>query len=236
MKNGRWDSGHPLDHDKNRDGKVQRNELAERYKARYASGAYDRGGPPGGPMAATAAVLPADSRGFGGPPGGSGGYRGGPPSMTSSSSGSSSRADPAQRLKLRRSSRPPRRVRRAPPALSSGSSGSATIARLKLRRRAAQAIRHEQRRHLPARRVEQDAERIAEGRPRRQRPDHERRTRRATGRLFQRTRSGSSGVGPSSASTSVVKLLRLLVRVRRLVMVRGSVSGEHAHAPRKAAP
>ena len=75
MKNGRWDSGHPLDHDKNRDGKVQRSELAERYKARYASGMY---GPPSGY---------GGSYG-GGPPGGfSGGFGGGPPSMTVVSSG-----------------------------------------------------------------------------------------------------------------------------------------------------
>ncbi len=83
MKNGRWDSGHPLDHDKNRDGKVQRSELAERYKARYASGAYDRGGPPGGSYGGYG----------GGPPGGfSGGFGGGPPSMTIVSSGSTVRS------------------------------------------------------------------------------------------------------------------------------------------------
>ncbi|MBA4019346.1 MAG: hypothetical protein C0483_19440 [Pirellula sp.] len=94
MKNGRWDSGHPLDHDKNRDGKVQRNELAERYKARYASGAYDRGGP-GGSYGGYGGGPPGGfSGGFGGgPPGGfSGGYGGGPPSMASTSSGSSSRS------------------------------------------------------------------------------------------------------------------------------------------------
>ena len=92
LKNGRWDSGSPLDYDKNRDGKVQRNELAERYKVRYASGAYDRGGPPGGYGGGPPGGF---SGGFGGPPSGfSGGYGGGPPSMTSSNSGSSQRSYP----------------------------------------------------------------------------------------------------------------------------------------------
>lgn len=92
LKNGRWDSGSPLEYDKNRDGKVQRNELAERYKARYASGAYDRGGPPGGYGGYGGGPPGGFSGGFsGGPPGGfSGGYGGGPPSMMASSSGSSS--------------------------------------------------------------------------------------------------------------------------------------------------
>lgn len=66
LKENRWDSGHPLDFDKNRDGKVQRNEMAERYKQRYSSGYYDNRG------------------------GDRGSYGGGPPQIVSMSSSSSS--------------------------------------------------------------------------------------------------------------------------------------------------
>ena len=77
LKENRWDSGHPLDFDKNRDGKIQRNEMAERYKQRYSSGYYDNRGGDRGPYG-------------GGPPGG---FNGPPPtiSMSSSSSSGSSR-------------------------------------------------------------------------------------------------------------------------------------------------
>lgn len=86
LKGGDWRSGNPLDFDKNRDGKVSRGEMAERYKARYSSGDYGRGGPPsyGGPPGSYS----------GGPPSGSYGYRGPPPGSSttvvmSATSGSS---------------------------------------------------------------------------------------------------------------------------------------------------
>lgn len=124
LKGGDWRSGSPLEFDKNRDGKVSRGEMAERYKARYSSGDYGRGGPPsyGGPPVSYS----------GGPPSGSYVYRGPPPGASTTvvmSATSSSSANPGLSYGSS-SSRPVSSASGgASPSGSSSSSGDDRVAR-----------------------------------------------------------------------------------------------------------
>ena len=88
LKNGQWRSD-PREYDKNKDGKLSRSELAERYKARYGGGSSGYG-PPGGYGFPGGYGPPS---GYGAPPGSgsssSGGSSTSSSSKTSSSTGSS---------------------------------------------------------------------------------------------------------------------------------------------------